>query len=235
MRGGRRAVPRRSRSRRRCRVAARSRRTAPASWTSAWSASRSARRTWTSRSSSPTFPFEATCRPAPTPKDPAIKPEVVIHHALFEDGGTNVVDDSVEPAARFQVRGTQLEVRNFSWPVRMPAEATLATPMPRGGRLEGRGTFQVHPSRMDLRVTLADVALSPAQPYLPVGARLSGNVDGEAQISARFAPFSLAIRGNAAVKELGIGDANRQLLTAGRARAAGIDVQWPGASPGTSG
>src|SRR5206468_3877333 len=83
-----------------------------------------------------------------------------------------------------------------------------------------RGTFQVDPSRMDLRVTLADVALSPAQPYLPVGARLSGNVDGEAQISARFAPFSLAIRGNAAVKELGIGDANRQLLTAGRARAA---------------
>src|SRR5207237_769141 len=235
MRGGRRAVPRRSRSRRRCRVAARSRRTAPVSWTSAWSASRSARRTWTSRSSSPTFPFAATCRPAstpsstwtpesaPAPKDPALKPEVVIHDALFEDGGTNVVDDSVEPAARFQVRGTQLEVRNFSWPVRMPAEATLATPMPRGGRLEGRGTFQVDPSRMDLRVTLADVALSPAQPYLPVGARLSGNVDGEAQISARFAPFSLAIRGNAAVKELGIGDANRQLLTAGRARAAGLD------------
>jgi uncharacterized protein DUF748 len=171
---------------------------------------------------------------APAPKDPALKPEVVIHHALFEDGGTNVVDDSVEPAARFQVRGTQLEVRNFSWPVRMPAEATLATPMPRGGRLEGRGTFQVDPSRMDLRVTLADVALSPAQPYLPVGARLSGNVDGEAQISARFAPFSLAIRGNAAVKELGIGDANRQLLTAGRARAAGIDVQWPGAVRVTS-
>jgi hypothetical protein len=165
---------------------------------------------------------------APPPTDAALKPEVVVRHALFEDGGTNIVDDSVEPAARFQVRGTQLEVRNFTWPVRMPAEATLATPMPRGGRLEGRGTFQVDPTRMDVRVTLADVALSPAQPYLPVGARLTGNVDGEAQISARFDPFSLSVRGNAAVKELGIGDANRQLLTAGRARAEGVDVQWPG-------
>ena len=172
----------------------------------------------------------ATAAPevAAPPADAALKPEVVVRHALFEDGGTNIVDDSVEPAARFQVRGTRLEVRNFSWPVRMPAEAALATPMPRGGRLEGRGTFQVDPTRMDMRVTLADVALSPAQPYLPVGARLTGNIDGEAQISARFDPFSLSVRGNAAVKELGIGDANRQLLTAGRARAEGVDVQWPG-------
>src|SRR5207302_1188551 len=74
----------------------------------------------------------------------------------------------------------------------------------------------------------ADVALSPAQPYLPIGARVSGNVEGEAQISARFDPFTLSVRGGAAVKELGIGDANRQLLTAGRARADGVDVQWPG-------
>src|SRR2546427_6143584 len=50
---------------------------------------------------------------------------------------------SVEPAARFQIRGTRLELRDFTWPVRVPAEVALATPMPRGGRLEGRGTFQV--------------------------------------------------------------------------------------------
>src|SRR3989442_6258159 len=110
----------------------------------------------------------------------------------------------------------------------MPAEVALATPMPRGGRLQGRGTFQVDPSRMDVRVTLADVALSPAQPYLPIGARVSGSVDGEAQISARFEPFTLSVRGGAAVKEFAVGDPNRQLLTAGRARAEGVDVQWPG-------
>src|SRR5439155_610102 len=34
--------------------------------------------------------------------------------------------------------------------------------------------------------------------------------------------------GSAALNELGIGDANRQLLTADHARAEGVDVQWPG-------
>ena len=165
---------------------------------------------------------------ASPPVEAALSPEVVVRRALFEDGGTNIVDDSVEPAARFQIRGTRLEVRNFTWPVKVPAEVVLATPTPRGGRLEGRGTFQVDPSRMDVRVTLAGVALSPAQPYLPIAARVTGSVDGEAQISARFDPFVLSIRGGAAVNELGVGDANRQLLTAGRARAEGVDVQWPG-------
>jgi outer membrane protein OmpA-like peptidoglycan-associated protein len=172
----------------------------------------------------------ATSAPAAAPPstDAALKPEIAVRHALFEDGGTNIVDDSVEPAARFQVRGSRLEVHNFTWPVKAPAEVALATPMPRGGRLEGRGTFRVDPSRMDVRVTLAGVALSPAQPYLPVGARLTGNVDGDAQISARFEPLSVSVRGSAAVKELGIGDASRQLLTAGHARAEGVDLQWPG-------
>src|SRR5260370_22628986 len=80
---------------------------------------------------------------------------------------------------------------------------------------------------MDVRVTLSDVALSPAQPYLPIGARVSGSVDGEAQITARFDPFTLSVRGGAAVKELSVGDANRQLLTAGRPRADGADVHCP--------
>src|SRR5690242_7169305 len=168
-----------------------------------------------------------TTKAAPAPTDPALKPEVLVRHALFEDGGTNIVDDSIEPAARFQVRGTRLEVRDFTWPVRRSAQATISTPTPRGGRLEGRGTFEVDPARIDVHLTLADVALSPAQPYLPFSARVSGSIDGEAQLTARFDPARLSVRGGATVKELGIGDANRQLLTAGRARAEGIDVEWP--------
>src|SRR5262249_58440649 len=63
--------------------------------------------------------------------------------------------------------------------------------------------------------------------YLPVHARVTGSVDGEAQISMRFDPFTLSVRGGAALKQLAVGDANRQLLTAGQARADGVDVQWP--------
>ena len=155
-------------------------------------------------------------------------PEIVITRAIVEEGGTSVIDDSVEPAARFEIRGSRLEARNITYPVKMPAEVTLATPMPGGGRLEGRGTFQVDPGRVDLRATLSSVALAPAQPYLPVDARLSGTLDGDARITASFDPLTLSVRGNAALGNLAIGDERRSLLTAGRARVQGVNVQWPG-------
>jgi hypothetical protein len=168
--------------------------------------------------------------PEPAPAGEALPaPQVIVKRALFEDGGTNVVDDSVEPAARFQIRGSRLEVRNFTWPSRIPAEVSLATPTPRSGRLEGRGTFHPDPGRVDVQVSLTDVALSPAQPYLPIGARVNGRLDGEARFTATFEPLAVSVRGRASVKELTVGDANRQLLTAGRAAAEGVEVQWPGA------
>jgi hypothetical protein len=159
----------------------------------------------------------------------ALKPDILVKHVLVEDGSTNIVDAVVEPAARFQVRGSRLEARNLTYPVRMPAEVALATPMPRGGRLQGRGTFELEPARMDVRVTLSDVALSPAQPYLPVGARVTGKVDGDVRISGTFDPLALSVRGAAAAKEFAIADVNRELLTAQRASVEGVDVQWPGA------
>jgi uncharacterized protein involved in outer membrane biogenesis len=158
----------------------------------------------------------------------AAKPEVIIKRALIEDGATSVIDDSVEPAARFEIRGTRLEARNITYPVKLPAEVTLATPMPGGGRLEGRGTFQVDPGRLDLRATLSGVALAPAQPYLPVDARVTGVVDGDVRIAGTFEPLAVNVRGNATIGDLAVGDEHRALLTAGRARAQGVHIEWPG-------
>lgn len=172
-------------------------------------------------------------RPAAAPAEkaaaaPPAKPEILIKQAIFEEGATSVIDDSVEPAARFEIRGTRVEARNITYPVKMPAEVTLATPTPGGGRLEGRGTFQVDPGRVDLRATLTGVALAPAQPYLPVDARLSGTLDGDARITATFEPLALTVRGNATIGNLALGDEHRSLLTAARARVQGVSVEWPG-------
>jgi hypothetical protein len=156
------------------------------------------------------------------------KPEIVVRRVLVEEGGTSIIDDSVEPAARFEVRGTRVEARNITYPVTIPAEVTLATPTPGGGRVEGRGTFQLEPGRADLRATLSGVALGPAQPYLPFAARVTGTVDGDVRISARFDPLALTVRGNAAVGKLAVGDEHRSLLTADQARAQGVTVEWPG-------
>ncbi len=162
------------------------------------------------------------------PSAPAAAPEILIKRALFEEGATSIIDDSVEPAARFEVRGTRLEARNIAFPVKIPAEVTIATPMPGGGRLQGRGTFQLDPGRFDVRATLAGIALAPAQPYLPFDARISGVIDGDVRVSGTVEPLAVSVRGNASVGDLAVGDDLRSLVTAARARAQGVNVEWPG-------
>jgi hypothetical protein len=172
---------------------------------------------------------DAADAPAGTrPGASAAPPEIVLGRVLIEEGATSVIDDSVEPAARFEIRGTRVEARNVTYPVARPADVAISTPMPGGGRLDGRGTFQIEPGRLDVQATLAGVALAPAQPYLPVDARVSGTLDGDARVSATFEPLALTVRGNAAMSDLAVGDEHRSLLTAGRARARGVSVQWPG-------
>jgi hypothetical protein len=158
----------------------------------------------------------------------AAQPEVAINRVVVEEGATSVIDDSVEPAARFEIRGTQLQARNITYPVKTPAQVTLATPMPAGGRLEGRGTFQLDPGRMALRAKLSGVALAPAQPYVPIEGRVNGVIDGDVRIAGTFEPLAITVRGNATIGDLTLGDGRRELLTAGRARAQGVAVDWPG-------
>jgi hypothetical protein len=154
-------------------------------------------------------------------------PEVLLKRTLIEEAASSVIDDSVEPAARFEIRGTRVQAQNIAYPMKAPARVTVATPMPGGGRLEGRGTLRVDPGRLNLRATLAGVALAPAQPYLPVNARVTGTIDGDARVAVIFDPLAITVSGNATVGDLAVADEHRALLTAGRAQAKGVDVQWP--------
>jgi uncharacterized protein DUF748 len=168
-----------------------------------------------------------TTEAGPTPSA-APTPELLIKRTLIEEAASSVIDDSVEPAARFEIRGTRVQAQNIAYPVKAPARVTIATPMPGGGRLEGRGTLRVDPGRLNLRATLTGVALAPAQPYLPVSARVTGTIDGDARVAVTFEPLTITVRGNATVGELAVGDEHRSLLTAGRAEAKGVNVEWPG-------
>jgi hypothetical protein len=161
-------------------------------------------------------------------RPPASRPEITIRRATIEEAGASIIDDSVEPAARFEIRGTRVDARNITYPVKIPAEVALATPMPGGGRLEGRGTFQMDPVRLQMSATLTGVALAPGQAYAPFDARVSGTVDGDARIIATFDPLALNVRGNAIVADLAVGDEHRSLLTAGRTRVSGFTLEWPG-------
>jgi hypothetical protein len=176
----------------------------------------------------PGLGVRGTTAASPATAAPTPAPELLVKRTVIEDGATSIIDDSVEPAARFEIRGTRVEAQDIAYPVKAPARVAIATPMPGGGRLEGRGTLRVDPGRLNLRATLSGVALAPAQPYLPVSARLTGTLDGDARVAATFEPLAITVRGNATLGDLTVGDEHRSLLTAGRAQAKGINVEWPG-------
>ena len=73
----------------------------------------------------------------------------------------------------------------------------------------------------------AGVDLGPAQPYLPVRGRLTGQASGDLALKAALEPFSLTARGTAAIADMALGDASKPLMTAARLEATGIDYAWP--------
>ena len=171
---------------------------------------------------------------APTPEQAATPGplpglQVSVRDALFENGGASIVDDAVEPAARLEVRGSRLALRELSWPARGPAVVQIDTPMPgRGGTLKARGTFSIEPTRLALEVDLDQVDLAPGRPYLPIDARLSGRLSGRAKVNGTFGDtIRLVIDGDAAVERLALGDDDRRLATARRAELAGFRYRFP--------
>ena len=154
--------------------------------------------------------------------------ELSVREAVFDNGGTNIVDDAVEPAARFEVRGSRLALRDLTWPAQGPATVQLSTPMPGRGELKAQGTFSIEPTRLQLAVELDQVDLAPGAPYLPIDARVSGRLTGRARIDGTFGDtIRLAVEGDTTVDRLAFGDAERRLATARRVELTGLRYRYP--------
>jgi len=173
-------------------------------------------------------------RPAPPAETPAGAGgpvpgmQVTLREAQFENGGATIIDDAVEPAARFEMRGSRLELRNLTWPARGSSQVRLSTPMPGGGTLSARGTFSIEPTRLALEAELDQVDLAPGGPYLPFDARLAGKVSGRAKVTGTFGDtITLVVDGDAGIDRLRFGDAERRLATAERVELTGFRYQFP--------
>jgi uncharacterized protein involved in outer membrane biogenesis len=154
--------------------------------------------------------------------------EVSVRELLFVNGGSNIVDDAVEPAARFELRGSRLAVHDLTWPSQGPAQVQLSTPMPGSGTLRARGTFTIEPTRLQLDVELDQIDLGPGRPYSPFDARITGKVTGRAKIDGTFGEsIRLVVDGDAVLDRLALGDADRRLATAQRAELTGVRYQYP--------
>ena len=160
--------------------------------------------------------------PAPVPI------AITIREGTLE-GGATIVDGAVNPAARFEVNGVRLGVRDVTWPARGPAAVDLRAPMPGSGELTARGQLDLAASTpgMDLRVALAGVALAPAQPYLPFRARLAAKATADLGVKIALDPLAITAGGTAFLADLSVADGDQALLTASRLEATGIDYRWP--------
>jgi len=154
--------------------------------------------------------------------------QVSLREAIFENGGSRIIDDSVEPAARFELAGSRLELRNLTWPARGNAAIVATTPMPGGGTLSARGTFSIEPTKLALEAQLDQVDLAPGRPYLPFDARVAGKLTGKARIDGTFGDtIKLVIDGDAGIDRLRLGDPERRLVTADKVDVAGFRYSYP--------
>lgn len=174
--------------------------------------------------------FEPPTPRGPTPAAktaPVALPAVSVRDILFEDGSTTVVDTSVRPAARFEIPRARLAMQDVAWPSRSPARLQVSATLPVSGELDASGTFQVEPSRMDLKVALKGVDLAPARPYVPIRARIQGKLDAEVTVAGAFDRSALTVRGTASVSSFELRDANRAVVTVERALAEQVVFEYP--------
>jgi hypothetical protein len=163
--------------------------------------------------------------PATVPETPQL--ELRVGEGSVEEGAATIVDGVTTPAARFEIAGARLAVQDLEWPSRRPVRLQMSSPTPTGGRLDVDGTLELEPVRMDLRAKLEGVELAPGQPYLPIAARVAGRMTGDLRVKLALEPLSVQVAGQAQLQGFRLADGERPLITAGRAEAVGIDVDWP--------
>jgi Domain of Unknown Function (DUF748) len=152
---------------------------------------------------------------------------VAVREAVLDDGEARIVDRAVSPAARFDVTGVSLVARDFTWPGRSPTAVELRAVMPGGGTVSARGELNVAFSSVNLNLTISDLDLTPAQPYLPVRGRIAGKAGGELEVKATLDPLAITARGAASVDTVSITENERPLLTVARIETSGVDYAWP--------
>jgi hypothetical protein len=102
-----------------------------------------------------------------TSRDVLYKDGVVTAARLEAMGDPTVVDASVTPSQRFPIDGLHVVVEDASHPSRGPARVTATAGLPSGGTLDVRGTAVAQPVSADLAVTITDVDVKLAKPYVP--------------------------------------------------------------------
>jgi len=153
-------------------------------------------------------------------------PPITVREVVIDDGSLDWRDAAVKPAARLEIRAINLAVNDVGWPLEQPAAMRLRLRTPGGGALAVNGTATLDTA--DLRIRAQSVDLAPYGPYLPIAGALRGSAEADVQAHvARANGLQVQVRGDAGVDRAYLADGARRIASLERARARGIDVQWP--------
>jgi uncharacterized protein involved in outer membrane biogenesis len=196
------------------------------------------------RAADGSFPLRALLEsPAPPPGSPPPRPgarpeaaagsaaarplDLRVRTALVEGGSAALVDSTVRPAARAEIRDASLLVRSVTWPAREPAEVRLHATTGSGGSVDARGQVRLDAPAVDLQLSLKQMDVETAQAFLPTRGTLAGKLDAELHVRGTLEPLAGTATGQLAIDDTIWGDGQRMLAYIKRVDVTGLDADWP--------
>ena len=150
-----------------------------------------------------------------------------VRRAALADGTFVLVDSTVRPAARAEIREARVGARNVTWPAREAVDLRLRASTGTGGSVEARGQARLDTQALDLQISVKQVDLATAQTFLPSRGTLAGKVDADLRLKGTLTPLSVAATGRLAVDDTIFGDGQRMLAYIKRVDVTGLDADWP--------
>jgi hypothetical protein len=146
------------------------------------------------------------------PAAPSALPQVALKDLHCGDCQIRFKDQSVTPAAQFEVRQTDLHVAGISQDLARPLNLSLDTLAQGRGRVQIKGTVQPQPLLVDARVQVNGLDLRAVQPYIDplVNITLAGakaQADGQLRLSLPASkPMQVRYRGRVGLRDVRVLD-----------------------------
>jgi hypothetical protein len=174
------------------------------------------------------IPLMSTPTLAMTSRDIVYRDGAVTAGRLEVSGAPTIVDTSVTPPRRLELRSLKMSIEDFAWPPRGTARTALAAELPDAGTLTVTGTADLETRAVDLVVEARDVALAAYQRFLPVTAPVVGRAVASLRVKAVVTELPrVAVTGTASASRLTIGPGNRPPVSVERVEIVELDADWP--------
>jgi hypothetical protein len=156
--------------------------------------------------------------------------KIDLHEFALREASISAEDRTIQPAAKVLLAPLSLTVQGASLDLAKPVKVTLDTKINETGSLTVDGEVTPRPLAATVKVKLAGIDLTAAQPYIAQRTAMvlrSGKLGGAAQISYGAAKPAIKLSGDLYVEKLHTVDAalHQDLINWERLDVRGLDVQ----------